>query len=40
MTAFAKILKKYDKNTGWDFSPVYMKVVESSYFVTSTKVSS
>lgn len=38
MTAFAKILKKYDKNTGWDFSPVYMKVVESSYFVTSTKV--
>ncbi|KAG0589663.1 hypothetical protein KC19_1G037800 [Ceratodon purpureus] len=38
MTAFSKILKKYDKNTGWNFKPIYMKEVESSYFVTSMKV--
>lgn len=38
MTAFAKILKKYDKTTGWNMSPIYMKEVESSYFVTSSKV--
>lgn len=39
MTSFTKILKKYDKITGWNFSPIYLKEVESSYFVTSTKVS-
>lgn len=38
MTAFSKILKKYDKNTQRDASVVYMKVVESAYFHSSDKV--
>ncbi|KAI5056417.1 hypothetical protein GOP47_0028235 [Adiantum capillus-veneris] len=37
-TAFAKILKKYDKKTGKDASIVYMKVVENAYFQSSDKV--
>ncbi|MCO5609232.1 hypothetical protein L7F22_063456 [Adiantum nelumboides] len=38
VTAFAKILKKYDKKTGRDASVVYMKVVENAYFHSSDKV--
>lgn len=38
MLAFTKILKKYDKVTRWNVSPIYMKAVESSYFVVSDKV--
>jgi len=38
ITAFAKIMKKYDKVTGWHLAPIYMKEVESSYFVVSKKV--
>ncbi|MCO5596524.1 hypothetical protein L7F22_050589 [Adiantum nelumboides] len=38
VTAFAKILKKYDKKTGRDASIVYMKVVENAYFHSSDKV--
>ncbi|KAG0627990.1 hypothetical protein M758_2G242000 [Ceratodon purpureus] len=38
ITAFAKILKKYDKITGWNFLPIYMKEVESSHFVVSKKI--
>uniref|UniRef100_A0A7I4DLS2 Uncharacterized protein n=1 Tax=Physcomitrium patens TaxID=3218 RepID=A0A7I4DLS2_PHYPA len=36
--AFVKILKKYDKTTGLHFAPIYMKEVESSYLVISSKV--
>ncbi|KAH7433339.1 hypothetical protein KP509_07G064300 [Ceratopteris richardii] len=36
--AFAKILKKYDKVTGRQVSPTYMKIVENAYFSTSDKV--
>ncbi|KAL3700359.1 hypothetical protein R1sor_018381 [Riccia sorocarpa] len=36
--AFSKILKKYDKVTGWNASPTYMRAVETSYFATSRKV--
>ncbi|MCO5612899.1 hypothetical protein L7F22_067171 [Adiantum nelumboides] len=38
LTAFSKILKKYDKRTGKDASVVYMKVVENAYFHSSDKV--
>ncbi|KAI5074286.1 hypothetical protein GOP47_0010247 [Adiantum capillus-veneris] len=38
VTAFSKILKKYDKKTGRDASVVYMKVVEDAYFHSSDKV--
>lgn len=38
MLAFAKILKKYDKVTGRQASPTYMKVVEKAHFSTSDKV--
>ncbi|KAG0606207.1 hypothetical protein M758_9G122400 [Ceratodon purpureus] len=38
ITAFAKITKKYDEITGWAIAPIYMKEVESSYFVTSKKI--
>ncbi|MCO5547340.1 hypothetical protein L7F22_000789 [Adiantum nelumboides] len=37
LTAFSKILKKYDKKTGRDASVVYMKVVENAYFHSSDK---
>jgi len=39
ISAFAKITKKYDEVTGWHLAPIYMKEVESSYFVISKKVS-
>ncbi|KAG9450035.1 hypothetical protein H6P81_010000 [Aristolochia fimbriata] len=35
MLAFAKILKKFDKVTGKQALPIYLKVVESSYFNSS-----
>eukprot|EP00250_Pteridium_aquilinum_P016536 c23147_g2_i1 orf=256-2580(+) len=38
MTAFAKILKKYDKKTGRDASVVYMRVVETAHFNSSDMV--
>ncbi|XP_024021604.1 phosphate transporter PHO1 homolog 1 [Morus notabilis] len=38
MLAFIKILKKFDKVTGKQVLPVYLKVVESSYFNSSDKV--
>ncbi|KAG0581876.1 hypothetical protein KC19_3G016400 [Ceratodon purpureus] len=38
ITAFAKITKKYDEVTGWHLAPIYMKEVESSYFVISKKI--
>ncbi|CAM6085404.1 unnamed protein product [Calypogeia fissa] len=38
MMAFTKILKKYDKVTGWNASLAYCKAVESSYFAGSDKV--
>uniref|UniRef100_A0A1D1YDE8 Phosphate transporter PHO1 1 n=1 Tax=Anthurium amnicola TaxID=1678845 RepID=A0A1D1YDE8_9ARAE len=37
MMAFAKILKKFDKVTGKQVLPIYLKVVESSYFNSSDK---
>ncbi|KAK1326558.1 Phosphate transporter PHO1-3 [Acorus calamus] len=37
MMAFVKILKKFDKVTGKEVLPTYMKVVESSYFNSSDK---
>ncbi|XP_077242507.1 EXS (ERD1/XPR1/SYG1) family protein isoform X2 [Tasmannia lanceolata] len=37
MLAFAKILKKFDKVTGKQVLPIYLKVVESSYFNSSDK---
>ncbi|CAA6665489.1 unnamed protein product [Spirodela intermedia] len=38
MMAFAKILKKFDKVTGKQVLPIYLKVVESSYFNSSGKL--
>nr|ATJ04810.1 phosphate transporter PHO1-like protein 1 [Fragaria x ananassa] len=38
MLAFIKILKKFDKATGKQVLPIYLKVVESSYFNSSDKV--
>lgn len=38
MLAFAKILKKFDKVTNKEVLPIYLKVVESSYFNSSDKV--
>ncbi|XP_030548274.1 phosphate transporter PHO1 homolog 1-like [Rhodamnia argentea] len=38
MLAFVKILKKFDKVTGEQVLPIYLKVVESSYFNSSDKV--
>ncbi|KAF8389829.1 hypothetical protein HHK36_024348 [Tetracentron sinense] len=38
MLAFAKILKKFDKVTEKEVLPIYLKVVESSYFNSSDKV--
>ncbi|GMJ05721.1 hypothetical protein like AT1G68740 [Hibiscus trionum] len=38
MLAFIKILKKFDKVTGKQVLPIYLKVVESSYFNCSDKV--
>ncbi|CAL5421485.1 unnamed protein product [Camellia sinensis] len=38
MLAFAKILKKFDKVTNKQVLPIYLKVVESSYFNNSDKV--
>ncbi|KAF9626050.1 hypothetical protein IFM89_030718 [Coptis chinensis] len=38
MLAFAKILKKFDKVTEKQVLPIYLKVVESSYFNSSDKV--
>lgn len=38
MLAFIKILKKVDKVTGKQVRPIYLKVVESSYFNSSDKV--
>ncbi|BBN18039.1 xenotropic and polytropic retrovirus receptor 1 [Marchantia polymorpha subsp. ruderalis] len=38
LTAFAKILKKYDKVTGQRTLPIYIKAVETSYFNTSDKI--
>ncbi|KAK6921817.1 EXS, C-terminal, partial [Dillenia turbinata] len=38
MLAFVKILKKFDKVTGKQVLPIYLKVVESSYFNSSDKV--
>ncbi|XP_059447547.1 phosphate transporter PHO1 homolog 1 [Corylus avellana] len=40
MLAFAKILKKFDKVTEKQVLPIYLKVVESSYFNSSDKVTS
>ncbi|KVH97462.1 phosphate transporter PHO1 homolog 1 [Cynara cardunculus var. scolymus] len=37
MLAFAKILKKFDKVTNKQVLPIYLKVVESSYFNSSNK---
>ncbi|XP_038982999.1 phosphate transporter PHO1-3 [Phoenix dactylifera] len=37
MLAFVKILKKFDKVTGQEVLPTYLKVVESSYFNSSDK---
>ncbi|XP_072982938.1 phosphate transporter PHO1-3-like isoform X1 [Typha latifolia] len=37
MMAFVKILKKFDKVTGKEVMPIYLKVVESSYFNSSDK---
>ncbi|XP_059655579.1 phosphate transporter PHO1 homolog 1 [Cornus florida] len=37
MLAFAKILKKFDKVTNKEVLPIYLKVVESSYFNSSDK---
>ncbi|KAI3423478.1 uncharacterized protein J3R85_010974 [Psidium guajava] len=38
MLAFVKILKKFDKMTGKQVLPIYLRVVESSYFNSSNKV--
>ncbi|XP_057761554.1 phosphate transporter PHO1 homolog 1 [Arachis stenosperma] len=38
MLAFMKILKKFDKVTSKQVLPIYLKVVESSYFNSSDKV--
>ncbi|KAH7834220.1 hypothetical protein Vadar_013867 [Vaccinium darrowii] len=38
MLAFVKILKKFDKVTNKQVLPIYLKVVESSYFNSSDKV--
>ncbi|CAH8348288.1 unnamed protein product [Eruca vesicaria subsp. sativa] len=38
MLAFINILKKFDKVTGKQILPIYLKVVESSYFNSSDKV--
>ncbi|XP_028768623.1 phosphate transporter PHO1 homolog 1-like [Neltuma alba] len=38
MLAFMKILKKYDKVTEKQILPIYLKVVETSYFNSSDKV--
>ncbi|XP_043718433.1 phosphate transporter PHO1 homolog 1 [Telopea speciosissima] len=38
MLAFVKILKKFDKVTGKQVLPIYLKVVESSYFNSTDKV--
>ncbi|KAJ1412018.1 SPX domain, partial [Sesbania bispinosa] len=38
MLAFIKILKKFDKVTAKQILPIYLKVVESSYFNSSDKV--
>ncbi|KAL0701206.1 hypothetical protein Bca4012_057328 [Brassica carinata] len=38
MLAFMNILKKFDKITGKQILPIYLKVVESSYFNSSDKV--
>ncbi|KAI6676965.1 hypothetical protein NL676_037761 [Syzygium grande] len=38
MLAFVKILKKFDKVTGKQVLPIYLRVVESSYFNSSDKV--
>ncbi|XP_071706366.1 phosphate transporter PHO1 homolog 1-like [Rutidosis leptorrhynchoides] len=38
MLAFAKILKKFDKVTSKKVLPIYLKVVESSYFNSSDKI--
>ncbi|KAI4313994.1 hypothetical protein L6164_026937 [Bauhinia variegata] len=38
MLAFIKILKKFDKVTGKQILPIYLRVVESSYFNSSDKV--
>lgn len=38
MLAFIKILKKFDKVTGKEVLPIYLKEVESSYFNSSDKV--
>ncbi|KAF8042036.1 hypothetical protein BT93_A0590 [Corymbia citriodora subsp. variegata] len=38
MLAFVKILKKFDKVTGKQVLPIYLRVVESSYFNSSNKV--
>ncbi|KAI3796217.1 hypothetical protein L1987_38883 [Smallanthus sonchifolius] len=38
MLAFAKILKKFDKVTNKQVLPIYLKVVESSYFNGSNKI--
>ncbi|KAI7726292.1 hypothetical protein M8C21_014348 [Ambrosia artemisiifolia] len=38
LLAFAKILKKFDKVTNKQVLPVYLKVVESSYFNCSNKI--
>ncbi|KAK9277518.1 hypothetical protein L1049_007062 [Liquidambar formosana] len=38
MLAFVKILKKFDKVTEKEVLPIYLKVVESSYFNSSDKV--
>ncbi|KAH9607051.1 hypothetical protein KSS87_013826 [Heliosperma pusillum] len=37
MLAFVKILKKFDKVTNKDILPIYLRVVESSYFNSSDK---
>nr|XP_043624537.1 phosphate transporter PHO1 homolog 1 [Erigeron canadensis] len=38
MLAFSKILKKFDKVTNKQVLPIYLKVVESSYFNSSDKI--
>ncbi|CAH9082137.1 unnamed protein product [Cuscuta epithymum] len=38
MLAFVKILKKFDKVTNKEVLPIYLRVVESSYFNSSDKV--
>ncbi|CAI9096328.1 OLC1v1032437C4 [Oldenlandia corymbosa var. corymbosa] len=38
MLAFAKILKKFDKVTNQQVLPIYLRVVESSYFNSSDKI--